>query len=128
MDYRIISLFIPLVVIVLAAVTKRVIPSLIIGVITGGISLVKGNVIASIIFAIEHLVKSAANEQSIYIIFFLFIFGAFGEIMDVSGGIKGFTELTSKYVKTEKGALGAIWLVTPVTFIDCCFHDIAQAW
>jgi hypothetical protein len=28
-------------------------------------------------------------------------------------------------VKTEKGALAAIWAVTPVTFIDCCFHDIA---
>jgi len=124
-DYRIISLFIPLVVIVLAAVTKRIISSLIIGVITGGVLLAKGNVIEGVVLAIDHLVKSAANEQSIYIIFFLFIFGAFGEIMKVSGGIKGFTELTSKYVKTEKGALGAIWLVTPVTFIDCCFHDIA---
>ena len=125
MDYRIISLCIPLVVIVLAAFTKRVIPSLIIGVVTGGILLAKGNVIAGIVMAIEHLVKSVSNDQSIYIIFFLYIFGAFGEIMKVSGGIKGFTQLTDKYVKTEKGAFGAVWLVTPVTFIDCCFHDIA---
>ena len=95
------------------------------GVITGGVLLAKGNVIAGIVLAIEHLVKAVAYEQSIYITFFLFIFGVFGEIMKVFGGIKGFTELTSKYVKTEKGELGAVWLVTPVTFIDCCFNDIA---
>ena len=49
---------------------------------------------------------------------------AFGEIMKVSGGIKSFSELATKYVKTEKGALGAIWIVSPFTFIDCCFHAI----
>ncbi|WP_048569946.1 Na+/H+ antiporter NhaC family protein [Clostridium cylindrosporum] len=125
MDYRLISIFIPLIVIILAAFTKRVIPSLTIGVITGGIFLAKGSIIQGIILSIEHLIKAVANEDSIYIIFFLFIFGAFGEIMKVSGGIKGFTEFSSKYVKTEKGALGTIWLVTPVTFIDCCFHSIA---
>lgn len=125
MDYRLISIFIPLVVIILAAFTKRVIPSLITGVIIGGIFLAKGNLIQGIVLAMERLVKSVANEDNVYIIFFLFIFGAFGEIMKVSGGIKGFTELTGKYVKTEKGALGTVWLVTPVTFIDCCFHGIA---
>lgn len=126
LDYRIISIFIPLVVIILAGLTKRVIPSLITGVLTGGILLAKGNIIQGVVLALEHLIKSVAKEDSIYIIFFLFIFGAFGEIMKVSGGIKGFTELTSKHVKTEKGALGAVWLVTPVTFIDCCFHGIAS--
>lgn len=126
MDYKIISIFIPIVVIILAGFTKRVIPSLITGVIIGGILLAKGNIIQGIVLALEHLIKSVANEDSIYIIFFLFIFGAFGEIMKISGGIKGFVKLTSKYVKTEKGALGVLWLVTPVTFIDCCFHGIAS--
>ena len=94
MDYRIISLCIPLVVIVLAAVTKRVITIVNYRCyLPGGVLLAKGNVIPGIVLAIEHLVKAVANEQSIYIIFFLFIFGAFGEIMKVSGGIKGFTEL-----------------------------------
>jgi Na+/H+ antiporter NhaC len=117
---------IPILVILLAAFTKRIIPSLIVGILAGGVLLGKGNIINGIVSAIDHLVKSASGEDSVYIIMFLFVFGAFGEIMKLSGGIKGFSELTNRFVKTEKGALGAIWLVTPFTFIDCCFHTIAS--
>ena len=69
--------------------------------------------------------NASASEESLYIIMFLFVFGAFGEIMKVSGGIKGFSELANKYVKTEKGALSSVWGVSIFTFIDCCFHAIA---
>jgi len=125
METGYISIMIPIVVIVLAIITKRVIPSLIIGILIGGIALANGNVVQGIVSAADHMIKSTANEESIYIIFFLFLFGAFAQIMKVSGGIKGFTKMTEKYVKTEKGALGAIWAVTPFTFIDCCFHAIS---
>lgn len=125
MSQGLISLFIPLIVIILAMFTKRIIAALIVGLFAGGILLAGGNIINGCIYAVEHLVKSAANEESTYIIMFLFVFGAFGEIMALSGGIKGFAELANKYVKTEKGALGTVWLVTIFTFIDCCFHDIA---
>lgn len=125
MTFGAISVCIPLLVILLAAFTKRIIPSLIIGILAGGILLSKGNVIDGIITAIDHLVKASASEDSLYIIMFLFIFGAFGEIMKLSGGIKGFSELANKYIKTEKGAYGAIWLVSIFTFIDCCFHGIS---
>jgi len=126
LTYGAISVFIPILVILMAAFTKRIIPSLIIGILVGGIFLSKGNVIDGIISAIDHLVKASANEESLYIILFLFVFGAFGEIMKVSGGIKGFSDLANRYVKTEKGALATIWLVTPFTFIDCCFHVISS--
>lgn len=125
MDKGLISLFIPLIVIILAMTTKRIIAALVVGILAGGILLAGGNIINGCVYAVEHLVKSAANEESTYIIMFLFIFGAFGEIMSLSGGIKGFAELANKYVKTEKGALGAVWFVTIFTFIDCCFHGIA---
>lgn len=125
MNQGILSLLIPFVVIILAMITKRIIASLVVGLLGGGILLADGNIINGCKFAIEHLVKSTANEESIYIIMFLFMFGAFGEIMKLSGGIKGFSEVATKYVKTEKGALGTVWFVSIFTFIDCCFHDIA---
>ncbi|HEX3031702.1 MAG TPA: hypothetical protein VHS59_05595, partial [Bacillota bacterium] len=120
-----ISAVIPVVVILLAVVSKRVIPALVVGVLAGGLFLARGNVVKGVISAVDHVVRQAAAEDSIYIIMFLFIFGSFGEIMKVSGGIKGFTQLTDKYIKTERGALGAVWFVTLFTFIDCCFHAIA---
>lgn len=95
------------------------------GILFGGIALANGNIMQGIIDASDHLIKSTANNESIYIIFFLFLFGAFSEIMKLSGGIKGFTKLSDKYIKTERGALGTVWAITPFTFIDCCFHDIA---
>lgn len=125
MNQGMISLLIPLVVIILAMITKRIIASLVVGLLAGGILLANGNIINGCKFGVEHLVKSTANEESVYIIMFLFMFGAFGEIMKLSGGIKGFSELANKYVKTEKGALGAVWFVSIFSFIDCCFHDIA---
>ena len=125
MPYGLISVLIPLLVIILAIVTKRIIPSLMIGVLAGGIAFANGNIINGVLAASDHLIKATANSESVYIIFFLFLFGAFAEIMKVSGGIKGFTNLADRFVKTEKGALGAVWAVTPVTFIDCCFHGIS---
>lgn len=125
MSQGLMALFIPIMVIILAMTTKRIIVALVVGVLLGGILLAKGNIINGCILAVEHLVKSAANEESVYIIMFLFLFGAFGEIMKLSGGIKGFSKLANKYVKTEKGALGTVWLVTIFTFIDCCFHGIS---
>ncbi|WP_274228940.1 hypothetical protein [Clostridium sp. 'White wine YQ'] len=102
MSQGLISLFITIIVIILAMTTKRIIASLIIGILSGGILLGGGNIINGCIIAIEHLVKSASSEESVYIVMFLYLFGAFGEIMKLSGGIKGFTELANKYVKTEK--------------------------
>lgn len=125
MSNGVISVMIPLLVILLAIFTKRIIPSLIIGILAGGIALANGNIVNGVLAASDHLIKATANSESVYIIFFLFLFGAFAEIMKVSGGIKGFTNLATRFVKSEKGALGAVWAVTPVTFIDCCFHGIA---
>lgn len=120
-----ISILIPILVILLAAFTKRIIPSLVVGILTGGVFLANGNLILGTLTAIEHLVKAVSNDESVYIVMFLFIFGALGEIMKVSGGIKGFSSLSDKFVKTEKGALGAVWFASIVTFIDCCFHAIS---
>lgn len=126
MSQGIVSLFISIIVIVLAMITKRIIAALIVGILVSGILLAGGNIINGCILATEHLVNATADKESVYIIMFLFLFGAFGEIMKLSGGIKGFSELANKYVKTEKGALGSIWLVSIFTFIDCCFHVISS--
>ncbi len=120
-----ISILIPVAVVLLAIATKRIIPSLMTGIIAGGIALSNGNILQGVTQAADHIIQSAATEESMYIVFFLFLFGSFAEIMKVSGGIKGFTQLTEKHVKSERGALASVWAVTPVTFIDCCFHAIA---
>lgn len=78
MNQGLISIFIPIIVIILAMTTKRIIASLVIGILAGGILLAGGNIINGCILAIEHLVKSAASEESVYIVMFLFLFPCLG--------------------------------------------------
>ncbi len=125
MQFGVISVLIPLLVILFAAITKRIIPALIIGILAGGILLCNGNVLDGSIAAVDRLVKASTSEESLYIIMFLFVYGGLAEIMKLSGGIKGFANLANRYVKTERGALFTVWAVSIFTFIDCCFHAIS---
>lgn len=67
MNEGLISLSILIIVIILAMTTKKIIASLIIGILAGGILLARGNIINGCILSIEHLVKSVATEESTYI-------------------------------------------------------------
>ncbi len=118
------SLIPPIVTIITAIITKRIIPSLTLGLLAGSMLIVP-NPLGGTIKATEYIVGSLASKESAYIVLFLFAFGSLSEIFKVSGGIKGFAGLADRYVKTEKGALLAVWAATPVTFLDCCFHGIA---
>ena len=126
LDYQVISLVVPVFVILLAGFTKKIIPAIMAGIVIGSLFIAKGDIFNGIAVAVDRLVKAVSNEDSLCIIMFLFVFGALGEIMKMSGGVKGFTNLADKYIKTERGALASIWLSTPFTFIDCCFHTISS--
>jgi len=118
------SLIPPVATILMAVFTKRIMLSLILGIISGSLILGKG-VVAGILKASDYLVASLASPESVYIIMFLFLFGALTEIFKVSGGIKGFASFADRFVKSERGALLSVWAATLATFFDCCFHVIA---
>lgn len=123
MDYF--SVIPPIAAIVGAALTKRIIPSLLLGLLAGAVLKANGSVIGGFISAGEYLSRVIADEERAYIILFLFGFGALAEMFKVGGGISGFAKATGPYVKTERGALLSVFWTTPVTFLDCCFHAIA---
>ncbi len=123
MDYF--SIIPPIAAIIGAAVTKRIIPSLVFGLLAGTLLKAGGSTIDGVISAGEYLARVIADEERAYIILFLFGFGALAEIFKVGGGISGFAKVTDRYIKTERGALLSIFLVTPLTFLDCCFHVIS---
>lgn len=41
-----------------------------------------------------------------------------------SGGIKAFSDIADKHVKSEKGVFFLLWALIPVTFIDCGFRVV----
>jgi len=45
-------------------------------------------------------------------------------IIQKSGGIKVFSEIADKHVKSKKGVFFLLWALIPVTFIDCGFRIV----
>ncbi|HMM22484.1 MAG TPA: Na+/H+ antiporter NhaC family protein [Selenomonadales bacterium] len=119
------SIIPPIAAIIGAALTKRIIPSLTVGLLAGAFIKAGGNPITGVVGVGEYLASVVADENHAYIILFLFGFGALAEMFKVGGGISGFAKTVEPYIQTEKGALLSVLLVTPVTFLDCCFHVIS---
>lgn len=64
-----------------AAITKRIIPSLLIGLLAGTFIKSDGNPLDGMLTAGEYLAGAVAEESHAYIILFLFAFGALAEIL-----------------------------------------------
>lgn len=124
MDNNFVSVLPPLVTLLTAIFTKRIVPSLTLGLLTGSF-LLSPSPLRAVIRASKYIVESLSSPESAYIVLFLFIFGALAELFKISGGIRGFAQLVEKHVNSERGALLSIWLATVATFLDCCFHVIA---
>ena len=124
MNHDWLSVVPPVITVIVAILTKRIVPSLTLGLLTGSILITK-NIFAGTVKAAEYLVGSLASKESAFIVLFLFLFGSLTEIFKLSGGIKGLSILAERYVKKEKAALLWVWFLTPATFLDCCFHVIS---
>ncbi|MCX7922279.1 MAG: Na+/H+ antiporter NhaC family protein [Clostridia bacterium] len=113
-----------LITIVLTFKTKKLIPALLTGVIIG--SLISTRSIFNGITSIgEYIMEVLSDKDSAYTLGFLIAFGALAELIEMAGGISGFSERVSKWAKSEKGVLGWGWLLSIITFFDSSFHTIA---
>lgn len=120
------SLVPPLVAVIGAMLTKRVVPSLTMGLLAGTFIRAQGFV-GGLQGAAQLMVDIVSADESTYILLFLFLFGALTQLLTLGGGISGFKEVLSKKVKDERGAFLSVFTVTPFSFLDCSFHVIATA-
>ncbi|WHH59948.1 Na+/H+ antiporter NhaC family protein [Petroclostridium sp. X23] len=113
-----------LITIILTFKTKKLIPSLLTGVIIGALLSTRSlfNGITSIG---NYIIEAVANKDSAYTLGFLIAFGALADLIEMAGGISGFSERVGKWVKSERGVLGWSWLLSLITFFDSSFHTIA---
>ncbi|OPJ62878.1 Na+/H+ antiporter NhaC family protein [Clostridium oryzae] len=120
---RWLSLVPAIITIILTFKTKKLIPSLFVGVLSG--TFINSGIIGGIAEVGKYMVEAVTNKESCYTLFFLIAFGSLAELIEMSGGISGFSEKVGKWVKTERGILGWAWALTLITFFDCSFHTIA---
>lgn len=100
---------------------KDILPGLVLGLVVGSI-LVTSDLLGGIQQSITYIVTTLSDPTNIKIVSFLYVFGGLVGMMNIAGGIKGFTEWIEKKIKSERGLLGLIWLTLPFTFMMPMFR------
>lgn len=100
---------------------KNILPGLVVGILVGSM-IVSADLLAGTEQAVSYIVTTLSDETNIKIIGFLYLFGGLVGMMNIAGGIKGFSEWAGTRIQTERGLLVFIWLTLPFTFMMPMFR------
>ncbi|HYE11203.1 MAG TPA: Na+/H+ antiporter NhaC family protein, partial [Patescibacteria group bacterium] len=117
------SLIPAVITIILTFKTKKLIVSLFVGVLAG--TLIRRGLLGGVTAIGEYMMDAVSDKESAYTLSFLIAFGSLAELIEMAGGISGFSEKVSKWAKSEKGVISWAWLLSTITFFDSSFHTIA---
>ncbi|MCQ6274818.1 sodium:proton antiporter [Bacillus sp. V3B] len=121
MEHTWLSLLPFLIVILMSIWLKDILPGLIVGLLVGSI-IVTSDLLDGTQQSISYIVTTLSDETNIKIVSFLYVFGGLVGMMNIAGGIKGFSEWIGTKIRTERGLLGVIWLTLPFTFMMPMFR------
>lgn len=125
MDYRLLlSVIPPLVAIILALISRQVIPSLLAGLWIGSFIITPG-ILPSVAKTAEYITGTLSDKGNLDVLLFLYAFSGLVAIIELAGGVQGFARLLSRIIKSKRGALFGLWALEPLTFIDCGFRVVA---
>lgn len=110
--------------IVLAMTTRQVIPSLVLGLMVGAYSVAR-TPLGGVSRTIDYAVGAAANPENLRIILFIYVFSGLVGMMQISGGVKGFSSWLGRRLRGQRPALLALWGTAALTFMDCEFRIMA---
>src|SRR6478752_200376 len=81
---------------------KDVLPGLVVGLLVGSI-IFTSDLLVGTQQSISYIVTTLSDANNIKIISFLYLFGGLVGMMNIAGGIKGFSEWMGARIKTERG-------------------------
>lgn len=117
------SILPPLLTVALAIWSKKIIPSLLAGLLLGGY-LLDRRITGGFETAVDQIVSTLTDKDSLQVLLFLYLFSGFIGIVKKSGGIQAFSVLAGNHVASKKGVFYVLWALIPVTFIDCGFRVV----
>ena len=117
------SILPPLLTIVIAIWCKKIIPSLLIGLLVGGY-FIQPSFTGGFEIAVNQIVKILTDKANLQVILFLYLFSGLISLIKKSGGIKAFSDKAQKHIKSKNGVFFTLWSLIPVTFIDCGFRVV----
>ena len=120
--YGVFSLIPVITLLVLAAVTRRLLESLIIATLTGFV------IIDGIHFFtgwIDGIYASLANEICVWILLTIVLFGIIATLLERSGGALSFGKLGARFAKTQNQSLFATFIAGLLIFVDDFLNALA---
>jgi len=120
MEFGILTIVPPIVAIALALITKEVITSLLIGIISGGLIYSGGNIIAALETVFD-LMGTKLGDNALMIVF-LAMLGSLVMVMNMAGGSFAYGKWASKRIKSKKSAKLATAFLGMIIFIDDYFN------
>ncbi|MBO1510875.1 Na+/H+ antiporter NhaC family protein [Metabacillus bambusae] len=130
MSGTIYSIIPPLLAIIMVILTRRVLLSLGVGILSAALLITNFSVVktgVTIFEAVKAIFISDGelNTWNVYILFFLLILGVVTALISISGGSRAFGEWAEKRVKTRAGAQFTAALLGMLIFIDDYFNALA---
>ena len=123
--YGLLGIIPPLLAIILALVTKEVIISLTLGILSGTLIIAHGNVFTAITIFTDKVAEMSGDAWNIRILLFCALLGAFVSMLSKTGATKAFGLWSSKYLKTKKSILIFTWFFGLIIFIDDYFNSLS---
>lgn len=117
------SILPPLITVIVATWSKKIIPSLFVGLITGSYFLNR-TITGGVETTVEQIVKTLTDKDNLQVLLFLYLFSGLIYLIKKSGGIKSFSNIAEKHIKSERGVWFTLWALIPITFIDCGFRVV----
>ncbi len=115
----ILTIFPPLLAIVLAMIIKEVIVSLFLGIFAGSLLLNNFNIFKSLFSVIDkYIVNAIADNDRASIVIFTLMLGGMVGIITKMGGVKGIVDALSKRVNSAKSSQMYTWLMGIFIFFD----------
>ena len=122
MEYGWLTIIPPLVAITLALITKQVIVSLFIGILSGAFILTGFSPLGAISLSAVTMWENVTDPWNLAILIFLVTLGILTYLMVIAGGAAAYGEWATKRIKSRAGAQLASLLLGIIIFIDDYFN------
>ncbi len=103
--------------------SKRILPSLLLGLLVGSY-LLNPTVLGGTETAVGSIVKILTDSDNLQVLLFLYLFSGLIGLIRNAGGIEAFSKSIGNYIKNERGVFYTLWALIPITFIDCGFRIV----
>ncbi|MCK7486287.1 MAG: hypothetical protein MZU97_12580 [Bacillus subtilis] len=122
--YGLLSILPPLLTIVLAIVTKDVVVSLFLGILSGTLIAAGGNPYAALINLSDLIADTLADGWNIRIMLFTILLGLLVGLLAKSGAAYALGDWAGKKIKSRTGALIFTWIFGLIIFFDDYFNSL----